>query len=612
MGADSPAAAAAAAAAAQPANLAKFEVAEVPPSVDNNEHAAVTAGAKGLLCSASQDTQVSSGASPRCAAGNGAGSCVAEAQAPVASLTDDPNHQRAADSAPGHGRGLPDPCNATSAAEADASASEAPAQPADGIAGTPFPDVPPAATEGVSGLGSVRTAPAALHRDSNSVRAAVIPAAVAAQSELDADGSKSEFGTLEPQGTSPVPEQGHVQELAHDIAQDPVPSAAMTAASPFHDEPATDPSAFPLSNANRGELNPQHCIPALKANDTAVAPRAAEHSKPEMNGEGDVSIPKQLQHRQRIAKKQALVKQPPSVSPAEATSPSKTVADKHMDDRILMTTELHEPVDPACVQANQRVLCPVSGRSYHFGCLSEDVQAHLCSCAAHEPQRLPDHPLQLPAPGANTAQISIKSAGDISKGHHDCKDGPANRSQAGITQNGHDSLQIHTQQQITLASSQHALECCMALPARPAADGGQTSPHLQSSTPSDRDSLAAEPWAESAAAANVGRGVAAIAARGMQICKGPERKAPSEPLRWQLICGAAVAHPEVHTCNPLPSYLPPMGCLVLCGFNAPELGPFSSTCLLLLGLVGQNSKLACSSLRVSLQWSNGSTFDKPS
>ncbi|KAK9866623.1 hypothetical protein WJX84_000859 [Apatococcus fuscideae] len=40
-----------------------------------------------------------------------------------------------------------------------------------------------------------------------------------------------------------------------------------------------------------------------------------------------------------------------------------------------------EPIDIATVQSDQRVLCPSSSRSFHFGCLPPSAQVHLCGWA---------------------------------------------------------------------------------------------------------------------------------------------------------------------------------------------------------------------------------------
>lgn len=221
-----------------------------------------------------------------------------------------------------------------------------------------------------------------------------------------------------------------------------------------------------------------------------------------------------------------------------------------------------EPLDPAAVQADQRILCPVSGRSYHFGCLAHSAQAQLCGWAAPEPMTQSNGPMQLIASDVEATQNSVEP-GDISQ--------PTGQPQSTrpVADTGHDLVQ--SQAELGRFPEHSHPHPATAVPAEHAANGRHELAAQWNSTESEGHNLAAEnpsngrlelpvprssaeleghnlatePWAESAAAASVARGVAAIAARGMQACSGPDRKSGAALLRWQLIFGAAVAHPEV-------------------------------------------------------------------
>ena len=196
------------------------------------------------------------------------------------------------------------------------------------------------------------------------------------------------------------------------------------------------------------------------------------------------------------------------------------------------------PVDVHNVQPKQRVMCLVTGRSFHFGCLPPDEQMHLCGCGPPRNSSMPGHDeIAQPGVALNAQPISNRAELAMPRGRSSAKEKESSLDQPSSARNGSHQAKTSTQNMslILLATKPECLdvdtEHANGAAAQETAQGARN---------------CSEPWAESAAAGAVGKGVASIAASGLQPCTlSLGQRAPWGPLRWQLIRGAAVAHPEV-------------------------------------------------------------------
>ncbi|KAK9827463.1 hypothetical protein WJX74_003733 [Apatococcus lobatus] len=345
--------------------------------------------------------------------------------------------------------------------------------------------------------------------------------------------------------------------LAHENSASHLPAKSIARDQSAAVAAVNDPASGPRSSIiNLSNITPAAELQAsaLQVQTPAEEPpalAAGVNSLTEANVIGPSSPLEQAQHRQIIstnggvASKQQLAACKAEIHGQQDVSPAADTPGC-----LSTVAGSFKPVDPATVHADQRILCPVSGRSHHVGCLTPDAQAHLCGWASHNPQSFPDEPSHLLSLGATASQGGIKADGDISRGNGVVTVRPAGITQAysqlpskvAVAQDGCDDMQLQAQQEGPSGIGQLGSEPCMAF--KHASSGSQQMGPPQEYGEAAGAGLATEPWAESAAAVRVGRDVAAIAARGLQPCSGPECKATSGLLRWQLICGAAVADPE--------------------------------------------------------------------
>ncbi len=193
------------------------------------------------------------------------------------------------------------------------------------------------------------------------------------------------------------------------------------------------------------------------------------------------------------------------------------------------------PVDVHSVQPKQRVMCPVTGRSFHFGCLPSDKHLHLCGGGPSKPSHD-----KTPQPGValRARPIFNGAAPAMTQGGSTAKEDQSSLDQPISARNRSHQAQEDAPQNVSLtllANDSKGLDANMEIDIGAAAYGT-----------ADGAQDFSEPWAESAAAGEVSKGVASIAASGLQPCTlSLGQRAPWGPLRWQLIRGAAVAHPEV-------------------------------------------------------------------